>query len=157
MTFVPFRIRVYNALLAAIAAGFSAELEAVGQPGLLPSSFMAQHPLLITAENVGTLYVNTEREAQARYWVETAYNFEIEMWAFGTSADALQLRLMYFEFAATQVLDKDRTLGGLLRGMAIGDSEAPMITAGRSGTICDGIVLPVRCEPAVRISIPEHS
>lgn len=156
MTYIPFRLRVYDALCSALLAGFSSELIAVGQDPVPDSAFVAQHPLLIAGENVGTLYVNTERELQAKYWVETGYNFEVQMYAFGTSTPAIQRRVMYMEYAATQVLDADRTLGGILRGMTIGTSDPAPITARQTGHIVDGIILPVRCEPAVRISVPER-
>ena len=156
MTYIPFRLRVYDALCAALLARFSAELVAVGQPPVPESAFEARHPLLISSENIGTIYVNTERELQAKYWVETGYNYEIQMYAFGTSTPAIQRRVMYMEYAATQVLDADRTLGGILRGMTIGTSDPAPITARNTGHIVDGIILPVRCEPAVRISVPER-
>ena len=79
------------------------------------------------------------------------------MWVFGPGGRELQHRLMAFEFAANQVLYADRTAGGLLRTLKVGNTvPAPMI-ARDAGMICDGVILPVACQPATRIAIPERA
>jgi hypothetical protein len=157
MTYVPFEIRLYAAIDTAIRDGFNAELTAIGQPTVPDTAFEPCHPLLVRGETVAILRDHAERETQAKYWVETSHHYEVQLFAFGVNAADLQRRLIYFEYAAIQVLDKNRTMGGLLTTLSVGSGSPPPMLAHRDGSMCDGMILPVACQPAVRVAVPEHS
>ena len=157
MSYVPVALQVYNALYAAISEGFSDELVALGQPGLPDGAFVPRHPALLAQETVGLVYAATSRELQTKYWQETGYAFELQLFGFGADPGLIQQRIIYLEYAACQVLWKNRTLGGLLVTLSIGDTQPAPMLQHVSGQICDGSILPITCQPAIRVAIPEHS
>jgi len=157
MPYVPFSIRCYEALSAALAANFNAELEAVGQPAMAEMGFQAGTPQLTAGESVVLTYAKMERALMTKHWVDGTALFVIELTGLGATAHDRNLRLMYMEFAATQVIQKNHTLGGLLRTIEVGDSEPWKISQGQQGFMFDSLLLPIACQPDTRVPNPERS
>lgn len=155
MSYTPLAIQIRDALYAQVRERMSVELIAVGQIALPDTAFFPVHPELVTGETVGIMYSHTTRIAQARYWIETGYVFELELVAIGTSLMDMQTRSMYLEYAAMQAIYYDRTLGGLLKTLKADDSS-PLPVAQGQGLLMDGLIIPVLCEPAMRQALPER-
>lgn len=157
MSYTPVSIQIYNALRAAFAADFSTHLVAQGQLPVDAMAFEPKHPAVITGDTVAVVYANTDRQAEGMHWRECTFNYELQLFAYGVSAVDVQHRVMWFEYSAIQVLDHNRTLGGLCVTLKPGDSiPAPMISHDNMA-VCDGVIVPVSCQPADRIQIPEYA
>ena len=157
MPYTPFCIQVWQALRATLAADFNAELEAVGQAPMPDTGFLVRDPQLLMGESLVVFYDSTQRQALAKYWVDSVLLFAIHMKTIQPNDLDLNLRLLYMEFAATQALQKNNTLGGLLRTLEVGDTMPWPTGKNQQGLACDALFLPVACQPDRRVANPERS
>lgn len=157
MAYVPFLIQVYDSLKAALEDGINPELAAVGQLPVPPGAFMVSDPALLSGETVALVYNATKRTTQAKHWTDESLHYELYLWAFGVNATDLNRRLMYLEFAACQVIAKNATLGGLLRTALVHTSRPWVLGRNAESRMADGIMLPIECQPDVRVPHPERS
>jgi hypothetical protein len=157
LPFLPFSIRLFTALSAQFKAGFSAALVAAGQPGVADSAFMPRHPVLLREETCALLYGHTARKEQAHYWIETGYHFEVQLFAYGVEPLALCERIMWFEYATQQALMADPTVGALCTTLKMQTGQSIGIIHQDMGSLVDGMIIPVVCQPRDRIAIPERS
>ncbi|MEN6544795.1 MAG: hypothetical protein ABFE07_02035 [Armatimonadia bacterium] len=156
MAYVHFTRRLYAQIDTALRAQFSEELLEIDAAPLPDAAFQIGDPTAFMGEAVALMYVGTKREREAAYWVETAYSYELHLFALGVDTQDVQYRMMDLEYAARQVLDSNKTMGGLLRTLVTGDSE-PVAFNLTPGQMIGGIGFPFVCQPATRIAIPEHT
>ena len=157
MPYIPFHIRLLDALEAALAAGLNAELVEVGQQPLPEIAFQARDFQAPLAETVAVYYDAYDPVLQAHHWTDVAIMFEVHLVGMGTSPRAINRRLMYLEFATRQVLSKQQTLGGLTRTIFVGTSLPWKADWEKKNSPYNMTLVPMICQPDERIANPERS
>jgi len=157
MSYIPFHIACLDALQAAFEAGFNAELEELGQTAMPVTGFQYRDPQLIAGESLVVYYDHMAPGLVAKYWTDALYIYAVHMISVQPDARSLNRRLMLMEFAARQVVSKNRNLGGLTRTVHSGDSIPWRTSQNKQGTVADSMFIPIVCQPDERIPNPERS
>jgi hypothetical protein len=160
MPYIPYHIRLLDALEAALKAGMNAELAEVGQAAIPDSAFLARQPQLTSGESVAVLYESYDPDLMAKHWTDLTVFFQVHLTGFDPVPQTLNRRLMNMEFAVRQILSKANkrdNLGGLTRAIFVGTS-APWKTDWKNQSpVYDMLLLPIACQPNERVPNPERS